>query len=142
MDNKIVVYFSATGNTRKVASKLANEQNATLYEIKPKEKYTASDLDWRNPNSRSSLEMSDESSRPEIVNELNDLSKYSTVYIRFPIWWYVEPRIIDTFLEQNDVANKNIILFATSGGSQIDKAIKHLKKLYPKLYFSKGMLLK
>lgn len=142
MNNKLVIYFSATGHTKKVAIKLAKEQNASLYEIEPKDQYTSDDLDWLNPKSRSSIEMNNESSRPEIINRLGDISQYDTIYIGFPIWWYVEPRIIDTFLDHNDLSSKNIILFATSGGSQIESAVHHLKTLYPQLHFHKAMLLK
>lgn len=142
MNNKLVIYFSATGHTKKVAIKLAKEQNASLYEIEPKDQYTSDDLDWLNPKSRSSIEMNNESSRPEIINRLGDISQYDTIYIGFPIWWYVEPRIIDTFLDHNDLSSKNIILFATSGGSRIDSAVNHLKTLYPQLHFHKAMLLK
>ena len=142
MNNKLVVYFSATGHTKKVATQLAKEQNASLYEIEPKDKYTSNDLDWLDTNSRSSLEMNNESSRPEILNKLGSVSQYDTIFIGFPIWWYVEPRIIDTFLDANDLSNKNIILFATSGGSRIDSAVNHLKTLYPQLHFHKAMLLK
>jgi flavodoxin len=127
-DKKIlVVYFSATGITKKVAQNLAEATNGDLYEIKPLKPYTSSDLDWTDKNSRSSVEMKDYSSRPKIIKDEFSISDYDTIYLGFPIWWYIAPTIVNTFLECHDFSNKKIILFATSGGSGFGKAVQNLK---------------
>ena len=113
----LVAYFSATGTTEKVAKNLAKATNSDLFEIIPKQKYTDEDLDWTNQNSRSSIEMKNLSFRPEIVNKIDNLKDYNCLFLGFPIWWYREPTIVDTFLEQYDFSNIKIIPFATSGGS-------------------------
>ena len=135
--NTLVAYFSAEGNTASAAKILAKTLDADAFEIKPVAPYTAADLDWTNSKSRSSVEMADEQSRPAIA-EKTDLSSYERVLIGFPVWWYVEPRIIDTFLESYDFTGKKIILFATSGGSGIEKSVARLKKLYPSLDIAGG----
>lgn len=112
----LVAYFSASGTTARLAGTLAHAANADLYEIRPAEPYTAADLDWTNKNSRSSVEMKDKSSRPEIVGRAN-MSDYDVIFVGFPIWWYVAPTIINTFLESYDLVGKTIVPFATSGGS-------------------------
>ena len=117
MSKKLVAYFSASGRTAKVAEKLASELGADIYEIKPEVKYTKADLNWMNKKSRSSVEMSDKSFRPTIIIGDVDVSSYNMVYLGFPIWWYVAPTLINTFLEAYDFAGKKIVLFATSGGS-------------------------
>ena len=121
MSGCIITYFSASGNTASVAKKLAFSMDAPLCEIKAAVPYTKADLDWRNENSRSSVEMKDPSSRPCFAPMTKDVSKYSTIFIGFPIWWYVAPHIINTFLEQIDCSGKTIIPFATSGGSGMGK---------------------
>ena len=127
-DRKVLVaYFSATGTTKKVAENLAKATNSDLYEIKPLKPYTSADLDWQDKNSRSSVEMKDYNSRPEIVKDDFSVTKYDTVYLGFPIWWYIAPTIINTFLEQHDFSNKKIILFATSGGSGFGKTVENLR---------------
>ncbi|MCH5238371.1 MAG: NAD(P)H-dependent oxidoreductase, partial [Muribaculaceae bacterium] len=114
-DSKILVaYFSATGTTKHVAEELAEIMKATLFEIKPETPYTSADLDWRDDNSRSSVEMHDATSRPAIKDTVKDIEKYDVVFIGYPIWWYVAPTIINTFLESYDFAGKKIVLFATS----------------------------
>ena len=113
----LVVYFSATGTTQKVAKNLAKANNFDLFEIIPKQKYTNQDLDWTNKNSRSSIEMKNLNYRPEIANKIDNLKDYKNLFLGFPIWWYREPAIIDTFLEQYDFSNIKIIPFVTSGGS-------------------------
>jgi len=123
----IVVYFSATGITREVAKEVSNILNCDLLEIKPKVNYTEEDLDWNNPNSRSSLEMKDLSSRPEIIKKLDNLNNYDTIYLGFPIWWGIAPTIVNTFLESYDLSNKTIITFATSGGSNIGESTSKLE---------------
>lgn len=117
MSKKLVAYFSASGVTAKVAQKLSNSVGADLHEIVPKEKYTSADLDWINKKSRSSIEMKDKSIRPAIAGQVKNMEQYNVIYLGFPIWWYVAPTIINTFLEQYDLTGKTIIPFATSGSS-------------------------
>ena len=117
MSTQLVAYFSATGTTARVASKLASTLGADLHEIVPATPYTAADLDWRDATSRSSVEMAERSSRPAIAGEPINTSGYERVWLGFPIWWYREPSIVDTFLEAHDFAGKTIVLFATSGSS-------------------------
>ena len=138
----IVVYFSATGTTARVAKQLAEEKNAVLWEIIPAEPYTEADLDWRNKQSRSSIEMADPEARPTI-KMCTDLTPYSEVWLGFPIWWGVCPRIIDSWLENNVemLEGKPIHLFATSGGSAVEPALEYLKEGYPSLNFSDAQLL-
>lgn len=132
MKKTLVAYFSASGVTKKTAEKLAKVANADLFEIKPAKPYTREDLDWTNKNSRSTLEMKDSSSRPEIAEKLGNMSDYDTVFVGFPIWWYVAPTIIDTFLESYDFGGKTIIPFATSGGSGLGKTEENFRKLLGK----------
>lgn len=127
MNKKLVVYFSASGTTKKLAEKLANSIAADLYEIIPEYPYTDTDLDWMNKNSRSSLEMNDSSSRPTIKGNLNGIEDYDVIYLGFPIWWYTAPRIINTFLESYNLENKTIIPFATSGGSGMGNIFNELR---------------
>ncbi len=126
---QLVAYFSASGTTKKVAERLANAVGADLFEIRPAVPYTRADLDWTNNHSRSSVEMNDPHSRPEIAARCEDMAAYDTVYLGFPIWWYVAPTIIDTFLEQYDFSGKTVIPFATSGGSGMGKTVEVLKKV-------------
>ena len=137
----LVAYFSATGTTEAVAKNLAEVADATLYEIKPETRYTSADLNWRDKQSRSTLEMQDKGSRPAIVKDLEDAGSYDIIYIGFPIWWYTAPTIINTFLETFDFSGKKIVLFATSGGSGIDRAVKDMRKQYPGLDITGGKLL-
>lgn len=131
MSKKLVAYFSASGRTAKVAEKLANELGAELYEIKPEVKYTKTDLNWMNKKSRSSVEMNNKTIRPAIVTGDVDISCYDTVYLGFPIWWYVAPTLINTFLEAYDFAGKKIVLFATSGGSDFGNTVTELQPSAP-----------
>ena len=131
MSKKLVAYFSATGRTAKVAEKLAENIDADIYEIRPEVKYTKADLNWMNKNSRSSVEMNDKSFRPAIITGDVDVSGYSTIYLGFPIWWYVAPTLINTFLEAYDFAGKKIVLFATSGGSGFGNTVAELKPSAP-----------
>lgn len=117
MSKKLVAYFSATGTTAHVANTLAEAIGADVYEIEPAEPYTSADLDWTNKKSRSSIEMNDKSQRPAIKKNTLDVASYDTIFIGFPIWWYVAPTIINTFLEAHDWSGKTIIPFATSGSS-------------------------
>ncbi len=136
----LVAYFSAEGTTAQVARTLAKELNADLFEIRPKTAYTAADLDWRNVRSRSSIEMSQEGCRPDLLED-KDLSSYDNVLIGFPIWWYVEPRIVDTFLEKHDFSGKVLVPFATSGGSGIEKAVERMRTLCPSALLKEGRIL-
>ena len=126
MSKKLVAYFSASGVTAKAAGKLAKAADADLFEIKPVQPYTRADLDWMNKKSRSSIEMADKSSRPEIAEKVSNMADYDVIFVGFPIWWYVAPTIINTFLEQYDLSGKKIVLFATSGGSDIGKTNERL----------------
>lgn len=127
MSKKLVAYFSASGITEKVAKQIADLAKADIYEIKPKVPYTEADLDWMNKSSRSSMEMKNLSFRPEIADTPLNMTVYDTVYLGFPIWWYIAPTIVNTFLEKHDFSGKKIVLFATSGGSGFGKTVQHLK---------------
>ena len=138
MAKKLVAYFSASGVTAKLAKSLAEVTGADLYEIQPKVPYTTADLDWMNKKSRSSIEMSNPDSRPEIGNKVQDMGQYDEVLIGFPIWWYVAPTIINTFLESYDFSGKTIATFATSGGSGMGKTDQVLKKSAPAANWKTG----
>ncbi len=123
----LVAYFSASGVTAALAKRLADAIGADLHEIQPEVPYTKEDLDWTNKSSRSSVEMNDKSFRPLIANRVENINDYDTIYIGFPIWWYVAPTIINTFLEQYDLTGKEIIPFATSGSSGMGRTNEELK---------------
>ena len=127
MSRKLVAYFSATGVTAKVAELIADAAGADVYQIQPEVPYTAADLNWMDKNSRSSVEMNDKRIRPAMVKRNLQVEDYDVVFLGFPIWWYVAPTIINTFLESFDFAGKKIILFATSGGSGFGKTVEELK---------------
>ena len=129
MSKILVAYFSASGVTKNAAEKLAKAANADLFEIKPVRPYTDADLNWMDKKSRSTIEMNDLSSRPEIANKCENMGSYDVVFVGFPIWWYVEPRIIDTFLESYNFSGKTVIPFATSGGSGLGKTAENFKKI-------------
>ncbi|MBQ6334517.1 MAG: NAD(P)H-dependent oxidoreductase [Erysipelotrichaceae bacterium] len=129
MSKKLVAYFSASNVTRKVAERLAAACEADLYEIKPQAKYTKADLDWMDKKSRSTLEMQDRNCRPEIVMDDPNIEDYDTIFVGFPIWWYREPSIIDTFLEAYDFSDKKLIPFCTSGGSELGEATDNIRTL-------------
>lgn len=131
MANVLVAWFSASGVTTKVAEKLANAIGADAFEIVPEVPYTKEDLNWMNKQSRSSVEMNDRSSRPAIRNVVENMDQYNTVFIGFPIWWYREPSIIDTFMESYDFTGKTVVPFATSGGSSLGDSYKNLQVLAP-----------
>lgn len=141
MDKLLICYFSATGTTKRVAEKLSEILNGNLFEIEPVNKYTSEDLDWTNKQSRSTLEMKDESSRPEVKGKVNNIEEYNKVVIGFPVWWYREPSIIDTFIEENDLKEKDIYVYVTSGGSTYEGSLKHLKEMYDELNFVSGKTL-
>lgn len=121
MSNILVAYFSAGGNTKRAAQKLAEAAGAELFEIVPKVAYTRADLDWADSHSRSTVEMNDPGSRPEIAGEVDGIERYDTIFVGFPIWWYTAPTIINTFLESYDLSGKTVVPFATSGGSGMSK---------------------
>ncbi len=127
MGKVLVAYFSASGITKGVAEKLANVVEGDLYEIIPEKPYTKADLNWMDKNSRSSIEMKDKSFRPAIIGTVENMKEYDIVYVGFPIWWYVAPTIINTFLESYDLSGKTIIPFATSGGSGMGNTVEELK---------------
>lgn len=142
MSKKILVaYFSASGTTKKAASLLAKAADADLFEIQPKTPYTNADLDWTNKKSRSSLEMNDPASRPEIGGRVENLSDYDAVFLGFPVWWYTAPTIVKTFLEAHDFSGKEIVLFATSGGSGLGKTESALKPCAPNAVWKGGKLI-
>ena len=126
MKKTLVAYFSASGVTAKAAKILAQAAGADLYEIKPKVPYTREDLDWMDKNSRSSVEMNDPASRPEIDGKMENMEEYGTIFVGFPIWWYMAPTIINTFLESYDLSGKTVIPFATSGSSGMGKTNEKL----------------
>ena len=138
MTKKLVAYFSASGVTAKTAKKLAEAAGADLYEIKPAVPYTSADLNWNDKQSRSSVEMGDRSSRPAIADSDANIAAYDVVYVGFPIWWYVAPTIVNTFLESYDFTGKKIVLFATSGGSGFGKAAQGLQPSAPKATIVEG----
>ena len=131
MSKVLVAYFSASGRTKALAERLAKAISADLFEIVPETAYTEADLDWRDTKSRSSLEMSDTSSRPAISVKADDLAEYGVVFVGFPVWWHREPSIIDTFMEAYDFSGKIVIPFATSGGSEIGDSGKNMQALAP-----------
>ncbi|MCI7349515.1 MAG: flavodoxin [Ruminococcus sp.] len=131
MSKKLVAYFSASGVTKSAAERLAKAAGADLFEIKPEQPYSKADLDWTNKKSRSSVEMSSPDSRPEIAESLDNMADYDVVFVGFPIWWYVAPTIINTFLESYDFSGKTVIPFATSGGSGMGKTEEILHKICP-----------
>lgn len=138
MSKILVAYFSPTGTTKRAAQDIAKALEADLYEISPETPYTSGDLNWMDKHSRSTVEMNDPASRPAMAGEVPDVSGYDTVFIGFPIWWYVEPKIVDTFLEICDLSGKRVIPFATSGGSGIDRAEQSLARLCPGVRWEKG----
>lgn len=137
----LTAYFSATGVTAKAAKALAKAAGADLFEIAPVQKYTRTDLNWMDKASRSSVEMNDPAARPAIAGQVGDMAQYDTILLCFPVWWYREPRIIDTFLESYDLTGKKILLFATSGGSGLGRTAQEVRKLVPGAQVADGMML-
>ena len=140
MSKKLVAYFSASGTTKKVAERSAKAAGADLFEIRPAIPYTSADLNWMDKKSRSSVEMNDPDSRPEIAETMPNMADYDTVFIGFPIWWYVAPHIIHTFLESYDFDRKTLVPFATSGGSGMGRTVDELRKLCPNADWKAGKL--
>ena len=139
MDKVLICYFSATGITKNVSEKIADTIGADLFEIEPVVKYTGADLDWHDKQSRSSIEMEDKTSRPSIKNKIGNLGKYSKIIIGFPVWWYTAPTIINTFIEENNLIDKDIYVFVTSGSSGYEESFNNLRNAYPNLRFIKGI---
>lgn len=141
MSKRLVAYFSASGVTKRTAEMVAEAAGADLYEITPKVRYTDADLNWMDKKSRSSVEMSDKKIRPEIITGDIDVAPYDEILIGFPIWWYVAPTIINTFLESYDFSGKKIVLFATSGGSGFGNTVRELQPSAPNTQIVEGKLL-
>lgn len=142
MDKKILVaYFSATGTTAREARLIAEATSATLYEIQPEQAYTPADLDWHDSQSRSSVEMNDDASRPPLKGEIADIEQYDVVFLGYPIWWDIAPRPVYTFIDKNDLKGKTVVPFATSGGSTITGSVKDLRSKYPDIKWEDGKLL-
>ena len=135
---RLVCYFSATGITKTVALMIAEYIDGDLFEIEPVQKYTEADLDWHDENSRSTIEMKNKSSRPSVVNKISDVSLYDEIILGFPVWWYTAPTIVNTFIEENDLKDKKIYVFVTSGGSTVDASFTNLSNKYPDLNFVSG----
>lgn len=138
---KLVAYFSASGVTKEAAKRVAEAAGADLFEIKPAQPYTHADLDWTDKKSRSTIEMNDKTARPAIAEKLPNMEDYGVVFVGFPIWWYIAPRIIETFLESYDFAGKTVVPFATSGGSGMGRTVDELRLHAPKANWKAGRLL-
>ena len=141
MAKKLVAYFSASGTTKKTAELLAEAAGADLYEITPKVSYTKADLNWMDKKSRSSVEMNDKKFRPEIEDKDANIAEYDEIILGFPIWWYVAPTIVNTFLEKFDFSGKKVVLFATSGGSGFGNTVKELQPSAPNTEIVEGKIL-
>ena len=141
MNKTLIAYFSASGETRKLAKTLSAVTGGDLFEIRPETAYTSADLNWMDKKSRSTVEMQDKSSRPAIAAPCSNLADYDTIFVGFPIWWYVAPTILNTFLESGDFSGKKIVLFATSGGSGFGKTVENLKDSAPGATIVEGKLL-
>ena len=141
MRKTLVAYFSASGVTKKVAEKIAAAVNGDLFQIEPAIAYSEEDLNWMNKNSRSSLEMSDKDFRPAMIKKELNLSEYDSILLGFPIWWYVAPTIINTFLESYDFSGKKITLFATSGGSGFGNTVQELRNSAPDAHIVEGKIM-
>ena len=141
MGKKLVAYFSASGTTKKTAQLIAKATGADLYEITPKVAYTEADLNWMDKKSRSSVEMNDKKFRPEVEDKDAHIAEYDEIILGFPIWWYVAPTIVNTFLEKYDFSGKKIVLFATSGGSRFGNTVKELQPSAPNTEFVEGKVL-
>ena len=141
MTKKLVAYFSASGVTKRAAEKLAKQEGADLFVIRPVQPYSQADLDWTNKKSRSTIEMQDKKSRVEIADKVKDMSQYDEIFLGFPIWWGVAPHIINSFLEQYDLTGKTISPFATSGGSGYGRSNKELELSAPGAKFHPGRMM-
>lgn len=135
----LIAYFSCTGNTQELADRLAQSTGADLYEIVPRQEYTAEDLNYNNDDCRANVEMNDPAARPEIAGEIPDISEYDTILIGYPIWWGTMPRIINTFVESADFRGKQILPFCTSGGSSINPSVEDLRQALPTAQVEDGL---
>lgn len=131
MSKTLVAYFSVTGTTERAAKSLAAATGADLYEIAPAKPYTRADLNWHDSSSRTTKERDDESARPALAGDVPSTAGYDAIFVGFPVWWYAEPRIVDTFLDACDLAGKTVVPFATSGGSSVTRAAAHIRGLHP-----------
>lgn len=138
MNKTLIVYFSASGVTKRAAQALATQLQSDILEIIPKQIYTNEDLNWNNPNSRSSIEIKDLNYRPEIEDINVDTNNYDTFYVLFPIWWWIAPNVVKTFLDKIDLTDKKIVTFCTSGGSPLEPATEDLKRTYPNINITSG----
>lgn len=135
MNKSLVCFFSASGNTKRVAEKISSAISADVFEMVPVNKYTDKDLDWNDEKSRSSLENNDRSIRPKITKKVDNIDKYDTIILGYPIWWGKAPNIVDTFINENDLSNKKIYVFVTSGGSGAQSSFDDLSRRYSNLNF-------
>ncbi len=138
MKKILICYFSASGATKSVALKLSKLLNTNLFEIVPETLYSKEDLDWTNENSRSSKEMKNELSRPKTKEKVSNIDDYDTIVLGFPVWWYKEPNIINTFIEENNLDGKDVYVFVTSGSTSVDGSLNSLKQKYPSINFVEG----
>lgn len=138
MDKTLVVFFSATGATKRLAQRIANTLDADIFEIKPLVDYSDDDLKWPSRNNRSCMEMKNKRFRPEMLNNIDSIEKYNRIFIGFPVWYYTAPTIINTFIEENNLVGKDVYVFVTSGVNSVDKSFKDLKKTYPGISFISG----
>lgn len=136
--NSAVIFFTGTGNTKVIAQSIAEELSSPIYEIEPVEKYTDADLNYSDDNCRANKEQNDDSARPEIANDLSEVTEYETIYLGYPIWWGTNPKIIQTFLDSYDLSGKTVYTFCTSGSSGIETSVANLQKLYPDVNIVSG----
>ena len=138
MGKKLVVYFSATGATKRLAERIADTLSADIFEIEPAAVYTDEDLRWPSRDNRACIEMKNKKSRPRILSKLQNIEKYDKIFLGFPVWYYTAPTIVNTFIEENNLDGKDTYVFVTSGAHSVDKSFKDLKKTYPNISFISG----
>ena len=138
MSKNLVVFFSATGATKRLAQKIANTLDADIFEIKPEVRYTDEDLKWPSRNNRSCVEMKNKNFRPLVLNKIEGIEEYENIFLGFPVWYYTVPTIVNSFIEENNLDGKNTYVFVTSGVNSVDKSFKDLKKMYPSINFISG----
>lgn len=138
MKKSLICYFSATGTTKNIAIKIARILQGDVFEIVPEQEYTSEDLDWTNKQSRSSVEMANENIHPKVKYKLENVEDYNKIILGFPVWWYKEPTIVDTFIEGNNFDGKQVYVFVTSGGSTVDGSLDNLRKKYSNIDFVSG----
>ena len=138
MKKSLICYFSATGTTKNIAIKIARILQGDVFEIVPEQEYTSEDLDWTDKQSRSSVEMANENIHPKVKYKLENVEDYNKIILGFPVWWYKEPTIVDTFIEENNFDGKQVYVFVTSGGSTVDGSLDNLRKKYSNIDFVSG----